>query len=1035
MSDKKFLALYNYAKRILSEGDRTKGKKVAQMIVSQYPERLEGWLLLGGLSSPENGLYYLNRAKQLDPEDQRVKAAIDWVQKKLLEGKPDNLQDMQIPESENHAPQALVISSRSDRYQVAVRHKKSGFFRRISQNAFYRGFLHLLKKGFLISLTIFLGVFITITIMNRTVRVGFGFSEAQLDAAIERQIDRTIELYMRENPSVRHLPYFEREAAVDWLYEELVEEFGLNLPKFRRNLLWTLKALNLDWGRLRVGEVNPFPIIGWKPVSFNLNQELLLNYLPNTMLLAGSAFFLVFLFGLPLALLLARNYGKWFDRVISFFSPLSSIPSWVIGILLIWIFAFELGILPSGRMYDAFPPETRWGYILVILKHMALPVLSIALSLFFQLVYSWRTYFVTFSSEDYVELGKAKGLSNRVLQRKYILRPSLAYIITSFSLLFVSFWQMTIALEVVFNWPGLGWLYVVKGLPNLWGESVYPGDLLISVSLVVIFAYLMGTIVLLLDFVYVLVDPRVTFGQKDAPLRLKRRRQALWKSVKGLFQFKKPRQKIREGWRRSKVDRVRNDHKLNNGQFHLTRKRLWQGITDIGKEIRRYPSAIIGFIIILLLVLGSLYAVIFLPYEKIGNEWERSNLGGQSRTPQMAKPAWVNWFREQKYLSIIDLNSEKGESEKITTPVSDDVDKISIIFDFDYDYVDFPKEVFLYFNTKYVDKRPFASVLWKTPDGREIELKGLAVGTDAKYDFEGSIPVNTLLSDESKFEMWFDPLDTSSHDFHDLLFANPESDLAEILPGQYQLVIEGVTFEVDSDLDADLVLLGQVYGAAGTDFYRRDLVVPLLWGMPYALLIGLLGALSTTIISMVFAATGVWFGGWVDNLVQRLIDVNLVLPILAIAVMAYAFLGIDIVTILVVYIFLSAFGTPTKNFRAAFLQIKEAPYIEAAKAYGASNVRIILRYMVPRLIPVLIPQLVILIPSFVFLEATLGFFNIKMIYPTWGTVIYQATMHSGLFFSRYWVLQPIILLLLTGLGFSLFGFALERILNPRLKIE
>ncbi|MEA3326148.1 MAG: ABC transporter permease subunit, partial [Chloroflexota bacterium] len=901
--------------------------------------------------------------------------------------------------------------------------------------AFYRGFLHLLKKGLLISLTIFLGVFITVTIMNRTVRVGFGFSEAQLDATIENQIDRTIDLYIRENPSVRHLPYFEREAAVEWLYEELVEEFGLNLPKFQRHLLWTLKALKLDWGRLRVGEVNPFPVIGWRPVKFDLNQELLLSYLPNTMLLAGSAFFLVFMFGLPLSLMLARNYGKWFDRVISFFSPLSSIPSWVIGILLIWLFAFELGILPAGRMYDSMPPETRWGYIPVILKHMALPVFSIALSLFFQLVYSWRTFFITFSSEDYVELGKAKGLSNRILERKYILRPSLAYIITSFSLLFVSFWQMTIALEVVFNWPGLGWLYVVKGLPNLWGENIYPGDLLISITLVVMFAYLMGAVVLLLDFVYVLVDPRVTIGHKDVTLRLKRRRQALWKSIKEIFHRREPRQSIVHRWQKPDVDRVNNNNKFNNGQFRLLRAQLWRGIKNMAREIRRYPSAIIGFIIILLLILGSLYAVIFLPYEKIGGDWERSNLSGQSRIPQLAKPAWVNWFREKDYLSILELNSEEGEGEKIITPVSEDVDKISITFNFDYDYVDFPKEVFLYFNTKYVDKRPFASVLWKTPDGREIELKALAVGTDAKYDFEESIPANNLLTDDFKFEMWFDPLDTSFHAFHDLLFANPESDQAEILPGQYQLVIEGVTFEADRDLDADLVILGQVYGVAGTDFYRRDLVVPLLWGIPYALLIGLLGALSTTIISMIFAATGVWFGGWMDNLVQRLIDVNLVLPILAIAVMAYAFLDIDIVTILVVYIILSAFGTPTKNFRAAFLQIKEAPYIEAAKAYGASNMRIILRYMVPRLIPVLIPQLVILIPSFVFLEATLGFFNIKMIYPTWGTVIYQATMHSGLFFSRYWVLQPIVLLLLTGLGFSLFGFALERILNPRLKSE
>jgi ABC-type dipeptide/oligopeptide/nickel transport system permease component len=87
---------------------------------------------------------------------------------------------------------------------------------------------------------------------------------------------------------------------------------------------------------------------------------------------------------------------------------------------------------------------------------------------------------MTFSSEDYVELGRAIGLSNRKLQRNYILKPSISYVITSFSLMFISFWQMTMALEVVFDWHGLGWLYITKGLPNFWGESAYPGDLLIS---------------------------------------------------------------------------------------------------------------------------------------------------------------------------------------------------------------------------------------------------------------------------------------------------------------------------------------------------------------------------------------------------------------------------------------------------------------------------------------------------------------------------------------------------------------------------
>lgn len=82
--------------------------------------------------------------------------------------------------------------------------------------------------------------------------------------------------------------------------------------------------------------------------------------------------------------------------------------------------------------------------------------------------------------------------------------------------------------------------------------------------------------------------------------------------------------------------------------------------------------------------------------------------------------------------------------------------------------------------------------------------------------------------------------------------------------------------------------------------------------------------------------------------------------------------------------------------------------------------------------PILIPQLVTLIPSFVFLEATLGLFNIKSTYPTWGRIIYQGLSNGALYGSRFWVLEPIALLLLTGLAFSILGIALERILNPRL---
>jgi peptide/nickel transport system permease protein len=102
-----------------------------------------------------------------------------------------------------------------------------------------------------------------------------------------------------------------------------------------------------------------------------------------------------------------------------------------------------------------------------------------------------------------------------------------------------------------------------------------------------------------------------------------------------------------------------------------------------------------------------------------------------------------------------------------------------------------------------------------------------------------------------------------------------------------------------------------------------------------------------------------------------------------------------------------------------------------ARSYGASDFRIITRYLVPRILPVFIPQLVTQIPGFIFLEATLGFFNINSTYPSWGRIIYDGLARGALYGSPFWVLEPIFLLLLTGLAFAMLGSALERILNPR----
>jgi hypothetical protein len=122
------------------------------------------------------------------------------------------------------------------------------------------------------------------------------------------------------------------------------------------------------------------------------------------------------------------------------------------------------------------------------------------LSSIFISIYSWRTFFLIHSSEDYVEMARAKGLSTGLIERRYILRPTLSPIITSFALMLIGLWSGAIILEQVFNWPGLGTLLF---------RAIGHRDTPVIIGSVVIFAYLLALTVFLLDILYAVLDPRV----------------------------------------------------------------------------------------------------------------------------------------------------------------------------------------------------------------------------------------------------------------------------------------------------------------------------------------------------------------------------------------------------------------------------------------------------------------------------------------------------------------------------------------------
>jgi peptide/nickel transport system permease protein len=333
--------------------------------------------------------------------------------------------------------------------------------------------------------SVVIGVYLTIMIANMG-----GFVDTIMRGEIRDRVTQTI----AANPAARQMDPVVRQKLIQDTIAAEEKRLGLDIPIAVRNFRYLSNALTLELGRAH----NMTSDSGSKQVRL-----IILERLPPTLLLMGISQLFLFFSSIFLALNLSRRYGNLWDRMVVALSPTSAVPPWFYGIFMILIFASLLKVLPFGGMVDSPPPSNPIDYSISLAKHLILPASALVLSSFFLSIYNYRTFFLIYSSEDYVEMARAKGLPARQVERRYILRPTLPNIITNFALLIISLWTGATITETVFLWPGLGrTLFQAVGLY----------DIPIIVGSTIIYAYLLALTVFLLDFVYALVDPRVKLG-------------------------------------------------------------------------------------------------------------------------------------------------------------------------------------------------------------------------------------------------------------------------------------------------------------------------------------------------------------------------------------------------------------------------------------------------------------------------------------------------------------------------------------------
>lgn len=336
-------------------------------------------------------------------------------------------------------------------------------------------------------ITFVIGFFVLLTLVAVTFGVT-GFSDKILTSVINEELRAERQALAQ---SIRDPD--ELQAVLEIRHQELNELHGIGKPWQQRmpKMMWRIITLDLGCAKTLRSFSGDCAI-----------STIVLERMSNTLIMMMPTFVLVSTLGIWLGQWSATHAGTRLDRALSILAVgTRAWPAWWIGINLILIFSNQLGWLPQSGMYSTPPPEGTFAKLWDLARHATLPVLSLTLSTFGAFFYPIRSMMVRTAQEPFVQFARIRGLPEGRVKRRYILRPASPAIVTSLTLAFVASFSGAILTETVFNWPGMGQLYVqaILGTPD---EGLI-------VALTAIYGAMFMAARFVLEFVYVALDPRI----------------------------------------------------------------------------------------------------------------------------------------------------------------------------------------------------------------------------------------------------------------------------------------------------------------------------------------------------------------------------------------------------------------------------------------------------------------------------------------------------------------------------------------------
>jgi peptide/nickel transport system permease protein len=221
----------------------------------------------------------------------------------------------------------------------------------------------------------------------------------------------------------------------------------------------------------------------------------------------------------------------------------------------------------------------------------------------------------------------------------------------------------------------------------------------------------------------------------------------------------------------------------------------------------------------------------------------------------------------------------------------------------------------------------------------------------------------------------------------------------------------------------------------GTDAFGRDVMSRVIYGSQTALIVGLGASFIGATLGALIGVASAYFGGWTDMIVQRIMDVLISFPLIILALAVVAILGTGVTNVLLA-IAIPMIPRCARVVRSSALAVREMPYVDAARAAGFTDSRIVLRHMLPNVMAPYLIMLTALLGQAILLEASLSFLGLGVQEPVaaWGLMLRGAAVEFAET-APWMAIFPGVAISLAVFGFNLFGDSLRDALDPRLRTQ